>query len=164
MQVRVECLSADGKVTASSSYPTMLKFKSEPIRFVETMFKTVPLLLTGFQSEIQNLKIQEIDFTEGYEPTACFKVIIEQRAEYEAGFGIPEIYAASLHVESQLPPLKRLIWNWRKSVFVWISFISFFTQLLISLLFFRPIIFPGTTLLLLSVKAKTANKKLLWSS
>lgn len=89
MQVRVECLSADGQVTASSSYPTMLKFKSEPIRFVETMFKTVPLLLTGFQSEIQNLKIQEIDFTEGYEPTACFKVIIEQRARVRGGIRNP---------------------------------------------------------------------------
>ncbi|XP_027060997.1 seipin-2-like [Coffea arabica] len=156
-QVRVECLSSEGKVTASSSYPTMLQFKSQPIRFVGTIFKS-PLLLAGFQSEIQHLKIGVMDFTEGYEPTACFKVIIEQRAEYEAGFGIPEIYAASLHIESELPQIKRMIWYWRRSVFVWISIITFLTELIIALIFCRPVIFPGrSTIKVVGARSKVSH-------
>ncbi|KAI8007453.1 Seipin-2 [Camellia lanceoleosa] len=49
-QVRVDLLSANGKITASSSYPTMLRFKTLPIRIIETIFKTAPLL-ASFQSE-----------------------------------------------------------------------------------------------------------------
>ncbi|KAL3508790.1 hypothetical protein ACH5RR_028191 [Cinchona calisaya] len=161
-QVRVECLSSDGKVTASSSYPSMLQFKSQPIRYVETIFKSIPLL-TGFQSEVQNLKIGIIDYTEGYEPTACFKVIIEQRAEYEPGFGIPEIYSATLHIESELPQLKRLIWNWRRTIFVWTSFISFLNELVISLIFCRPIILPGRAISkVIRAKGKSSMNKISW--
>ncbi|XP_021894981.1 seipin-2-like [Carica papaya] len=42
-QVRVEFLSANGKVTASSSFPCMLQFKSHAIRFAETIIRSVPL-------------------------------------------------------------------------------------------------------------------------
>ncbi|MCD7470890.1 hypothetical protein HAX54_011092 [Datura stramonium] len=112
-QVRVDCLSANGKVTATSSYPTMLKFKSQPIRLVETAIKSIPLV-TGFQSEVQNLKLFINDFTEGFEPTTCFKVVLEKRAEYQPqGAGIPEIYAATLHVETELPQIKKIIWIWK---------------------------------------------------
>ncbi|CAI9088847.1 OLC1v1023291C1 [Oldenlandia corymbosa var. corymbosa] len=145
-QVKVESLSMDGKVTGSSSYPTMLKFKSQPIRFVETTIKSIPLL-TGFQSEVQNLKIEVNDYMEGHEPTVCFKVSVEQRAEFEPGFGIPEIYSATLHIESRLPQLRRLVWNWRRTIFVWISIVSFLTELMISLICFRAIILPGKTVL-----------------
>ncbi|XVE53114.1 hypothetical protein DITRI_Ditri02bG0178400 [Diplodiscus trichospermus] len=140
-QVRVEFLSADGKVTASSKYPCMLRFKSQTIRFAETIFKSIPLI-TGYQSESQVLNIKMNDFTEGLEPTACLKVILEQRAEFQPGAGIPEIYTASLALESELPQLKRMIWCWRRTIFVCTSIMWFLTEVLVILLFCRPMIIP----------------------
>ncbi|KAJ0103586.1 hypothetical protein Patl1_04922 [Pistacia atlantica] len=128
--VRVEFLSANGKVTASSSNQCMLQFKSQPIHFVQTILKSAPLI-AGFQSESQILNIKMNEFREGIEPTARLKVILEQRAEYKSGAGIPEIYAASLAVESQLPQLKRIIWYWRRTIFVWASFMMFLAELVI---------------------------------
>ncbi|KAG5597541.1 hypothetical protein H5410_038773 [Solanum commersonii] len=142
-QVRVDCLSSNGEVTATSSYPSMLKFKSQPIRLVETAIKSIPLV-TGFQSEVQNLKLVVNDFTEGFEPTACFKVVIEKRAEYQPeGAGIPEIYSATLHVETELPQIKKIIWIWRRTVFVWIGIFAFLCQLSFSLIFCGTLILPG---------------------
>ncbi|KAF8413670.1 hypothetical protein HHK36_001662 [Tetracentron sinense] len=140
-QVRVDFLSANGKVTASSIYPSMLRFKSQPIRYLETFLKTAPLV-AGYSSESQILKLKMRDFTEGYEPTACLKVILEQRAEYQPGAGIPEIYAASLMLETELPLIKRIIWYWRKTLFIWTSMVSFIMEILLILVFCRPIIIP----------------------
>ncbi|XP_021607328.2 seipin-2 [Manihot esculenta] len=140
-QVKVEFLSARGKVTASSSHPCILRYKSQPIRFVETIVKS-PSFLAGFQSETQTLNVEMNQFIEGLEPTAYLKVMLESRAEYKSGAGIPEIYGASLSLESDLPRLKRLIWNWRKTIFVWTSIVLFFVELMFFLLFCRPVILP----------------------
>ncbi|XP_055823290.1 seipin-2-like [Solanum dulcamara] len=162
-QVRVDCLSANGKVTATSSYPSMLKFKSEPIRLVETAIKSVPLV-TGFQSEVQNLKLVINDFTEGFEPTACFKVVLEKRAEYQPhGAGIPEIYAATLHVEIELPKIKKIIWIWRRTVFVWIGIFVFLSQLSFSLIFCRTLILPRRRITtILGNKKNVQMNKISW--
>lgn len=139
LQVKAEFLSAAGKVTASSSYPSMLKFKSQSVRFAETIFKTIPLV-AGFQSESQTLEFKFSDFTEGIEPTACLRVILEQRAEQQHGAGIPEIYSASVSLKSELPQLKKIIWCWRRTIFVWISIMTFLMELAAILLFCRPLI------------------------
>ncbi|KAL2496550.1 seipin-2-like [Forsythia ovata] len=161
-QVRVESMSARNEVLASSSYPTMLRFKSQPIRLIETMFKTVPLI-TGLQSEVQTLKIEIRDYIEGYEPTAFFKVILEQRAEFQAGSGVPEIYAASLDIESELPGLKRAIWNWRRTILVWISISSFMGELMVVLLVCRPMILPGGRSSGSGSQKKSQQNKLPWN-
>ncbi|PHT77012.1 hypothetical protein T459_20534 [Capsicum annuum] len=162
-QVRVDCLSANGKVTATSSYPTMLKFKSQPIRLVETAIKSIPLV-TGFQYEVQNLKLVINDFTEGFEPTECFKVVIEKRAEYQPqGAGIPEIYAATLHVETELPQIKRIIWIWRRTVFVWIGILVFLSQLSFALIFCRSVILPGRRFMaVIGAKKNVQKNKISW--
>ncbi|CAK7351865.1 unnamed protein product [Dovyalis caffra] len=116
-QVRVEFLSARGEVTASLRQPCIMRFKSQPIRVVETIIKSAPII-AGFVSEAQILNIKMDEFTEGLEPTAYLKVMLEQRAEYKAGAGIPEVYAASLSLESELPQLRRLIWLWKRTIFM----------------------------------------------
>ncbi|KAJ8755685.1 hypothetical protein K2173_022605 [Erythroxylum novogranatense] len=126
-QVKVKFVSGTGKVTASSSYPCMLRFKSYTIRLVETIVRSVPLL-AGFISESQILNVQMNDFTEGLEPTSFLRVIIEQRAEFNTGAGIPEIYAASLSLE--------------RTIFVWTSIIMFLTELMLVLVFCRPLLVP----------------------
>ena len=134
-------LSVKGETLASSSHPCMLQFKSEPIRLLLTFLQIAPLI-TGYGSESQKLNVKFKGFTEGDIPTACLKVTIEQRAEYRPGAGIPEMYDAYLVLESELPLFKRLLWNWKKTLFVWIAMISFMMELLCTLVCCRPIIMP----------------------
>ncbi|XP_072975722.1 seipin-2-like [Typha angustifolia] len=144
-QVRVEFLSAEGKVKSTTTQPSMLRFKSSYMHFLETFLKSVPLL-AGYSSEEQVLKIRMRGFTEGLEPTTCIRIILEQRAEFRAGAGIPEIYAASLKLESELPLFKRITWSWRRTVFIWISMGLFIFELLIVLVCCNPVLLPRTQL------------------
>ncbi|KAL0695741.1 hypothetical protein Bca4012_062921 [Brassica carinata] len=142
-QVRVDFLSADGQTLDTIRRPCMLRFRSDPIRLVQTFFKVVPLV-TGYVSEIQTLTLKLKGFAEKDTPTACLKVMIEQRAEFRPGAGIPELYDASLSLESDLPFFKKVIWKWRRTLFVWISMSMFFAELLFALVFCRPLIIPRT--------------------
>ncbi|KAH0878818.1 hypothetical protein HID58_066212, partial [Brassica napus] len=144
-QVRVDFLSADGQTLDTIRRPCMLRFRSEPIRLVQSFFKVVPLV-TGYVSEIQTLTLKLKGFAEKDTPTACLKVMIEQRAEFRPGAGIPELYDASLSLESDLPFFKRVVWKWRRTLFVWISMTLFFTELLFALVFCRSLIIPRTRL------------------
>ncbi|GMP72101.1 hypothetical protein CsSME_00030248 [Camellia sinensis var. sinensis] len=141
MKVRVDFLSASNKVLASSRHSCMLRFVSQPIRLLLTFLKIAPLV-TGYSSESQTLNVKFGGFTEGDLPTACLRVMIEQRAEFRPGAGVPEIYDASLTLESELPLLKRIIWHWKKTVFIWIGMTVFTMELLFMLLCCRPIIMP----------------------
>ncbi|KAK4386525.1 Seipin-2 [Sesamum angolense] len=140
-QVRVDFLAADGKTIASSRRPCMLQFRSQPVRHLLTLLKIVPII-TGYTSETQHLKISFRGFSEGEKPTACLRVVIEQRAEYLPGGGIPEIYAASLTLDSELPLLRKAFWSWRKTLFVWIGMAIFAIELVFALLCCKPIIIP----------------------
>ncbi|KAL3615151.1 hypothetical protein CASFOL_040812 [Castilleja foliolosa] len=140
-QVRVDFLGSDGKTLARSRRPCMLQFKSQPIRLALTMLKVAPIL-TGYTSETQNLEINFRGFIEGETPTACLSVVIEQRAEFSPGGGIPEIYDASLTLESELPLLKNVLWYWKKTLFVWISMVIFTMELFFALLCCKPIVIP----------------------
>lgn len=134
-------MSANGIVTASSSYPCMLRFKRGPIRVIEIFLRSAPLI-AGLQSETQVLDIKMSDHIEGLRPTACLKVILEQRAEFQSVAGIPQIYAGSLVLQSEIPQLRRFVWYWRRTIFVWTSIMSFLTELVFILAFFRPITVP----------------------
>ncbi|XP_047951061.1 seipin-2-like isoform X2 [Salvia hispanica] len=107
-QVRVDFLAADGQILATSRRPCVLQYRSQSIRLLHTFLKVAPIL-TGYTSETQNLKANFKDFTEGQTPTASIKVVLEQRAEYSPGAGVPEIYSASLTLESNLPLTKRIL-------------------------------------------------------
>lgn len=140
-QVRVDFLSANGKALGSLRQPCMLQFKSQPIRLLLTLFKMAPLA-AGYLSETQTLKIKFRGFTEKEMPTSCLRVTMEQRAEYRAGAGIPEIYEASLNLESELPLLKRIFWSWKTTIFVWTSMMIFAVELLFTLVCCKPVLVP----------------------
>lgn len=143
LKVRVDFLSVDGQTIGSIRRPCMLRFRSEPIRLVQTFFKVVPLV-TGYVSEIQTLSLKLKGFVEKEIPTACLKIMIEQRAEFRPGAGIPELYDASLSLVSDLPIFEKVIWKWRKTLFIWISMSMFITELLFALVCCRPLIIPRT--------------------
>ncbi|TVU10171.1 hypothetical protein EJB05_43682, partial [Eragrostis curvula] len=140
-QVKAEFLSANGKVISTSSQPCMLKFKSVHMHFIETFLRSVSLL-SGYSSESQVIRLKMRGITEGLEPTTGVRIILEQRAEFGPGAGIPEIYAASLKLEAELPLFKRILWNWRWTLFVWSSMGLFVFELLFALVCCRPCIFP----------------------
>ncbi|GAB2224768.1 hypothetical protein Drorol1_Dr00005538 [Drosera rotundifolia] len=140
-QVRVEFLASNGKPFASSSHPCMLHFKSNPIRMLLILFKIVPLV-AGYVSEAQTLKLNFKGLVVDAVPTACLKVTIEQRAEFRTGAGIPELYSASLLVESELPFLKRILWYWRTTIYVWLSMMVFMAELLLALVCCTPLLLP----------------------
>ncbi|XP_074272395.1 seipin-2 [Silene latifolia] len=143
-QVRVDFQSEKGKSLASLSHPCMLGFKSEPIRLLLTFFKIVPLV-AGYVSESQTVNLKFRGYRESIVPSGCLKVTIEQRAEFRAGAGIPEVYDAFINLESELPFLKRVLWYWRKTLFVWLSMMLFVMELLFALLCCRPLILPRAT-------------------
>lgn len=141
MKVRVDLLGGGGQVLASGRRPCMLQFKSQPIRLLLTFLKVAPLL-TGYASETQDINLKFKGFTEGGTPTSCLRVTIEQRAQFQPASGIPEIYSASLVLESQQPLLKKILWSWRNTLFVWISLTMFIIELVFTLVCCTPIIIP----------------------
>lgn len=156
-KVRVESVSMKGDVIMGWSYPTMLRFKSKPVRVIQTLINSVPLI-AGFQSEVQTLKIVMPEFTQGEVPTASFKVVLEQRAEFKSGSGVPEIYGGSLEIASELPQLKRMLWSWRRTLFVWMAFSIFVVKVVVFFVFCRPLVFPRGT----GSKKKSWPHKIAW--
>ncbi|KAK9055936.1 hypothetical protein SSX86_027023 [Deinandra increscens subsp. villosa] len=140
-QVRVNFLSNDGKILASSRQPLMLQFKSQSIRLVSTFFNLASLL-SGYSSETQTLDIKFRGYIEKEVHTYCSQVVIEQRAEFARRGGVPEIYSASLKIESKLPFVKRMLWYSKWLIYMWISIMTYIMELLFTLLCCRPIIFP----------------------
>ncbi|KAL4368956.1 hypothetical protein GQ457_05G035850 [Hibiscus cannabinus] len=141
-QLRTDFLSINGETLASSSHPCMMRFKSLPIRLLLTLFKAAPLV-SGFVFEIQTLNLKIKRLNRGPVP-ACLKIVLEQRASHGPGAGIPELYGASLVLESELPFIKRIIWYWRKTVFIWVSIASFATELLFISVCCRCVLLPHT--------------------
>lgn len=141
LKVRVDFLSGNGQRLASTRQPCMLQFRSPPIRLMLTFLKLAPLV-TGYSSESQTLNIKFRGYTERNEPTSCLRVILEQRAEFTKRGGIPEIYEAFLKLESQPPFLKRILWYWKGTVYIWISITIFVVELLFTLVCCTPIIVP----------------------
>ncbi|CAN8316157.1 unnamed protein product [Cochlearia groenlandica] len=143
-QIRVDFLSANGRILSSLRRPCIVRFRSEPIRLVKTFLKIVPLV-TGYVSEIQTLNLKLTSFVEkDMIHTACLKVTIEQRAEFRPGAGIPEIYGASLLLVSEHPFFRKMIWNCRRTLFVLIGMSVFITELVFALVFFTSLIIPRT--------------------
>ncbi|KAG6420571.1 hypothetical protein SASPL_117104 [Salvia splendens] len=62
--------------------------------------------------------------------------------KYSHGAGAPEIYSASLTLESNLPLPKRILWFWKKTLFVWVSMAVLMIELVFALLCCRPLIIP----------------------
>ncbi|XP_071739775.1 seipin-2-like [Rutidosis leptorrhynchoides] len=140
-QVRVDFLSGNGQRLASSRQPCMLHFRSQPIRLMLTLLKLAPLI-TGYSSETQTLKIKFKGYTERNVPTSCLRVILEQRAEFTKGAGVPEIYEAYMKLESQQPFLKRILWSWKGTLYIWTTIMIFMVELLFTLVCCTPVIVP----------------------
>uniref|UniRef100_A0A7N0ZRN8 Seipin n=1 Tax=Kalanchoe fedtschenkoi TaxID=63787 RepID=A0A7N0ZRN8_KALFE len=140
-QVQFEALSANGETLAAMSRPCTVQYKSVPLRLVLTLLEMVPLV-TGYRLESQTRHVKMGTFTEGASPTACFKVTMDGRAEFPSGAGVPEVYSASLTIESRHIFLRQFLWYLKPLVFLWIGFMFFTMELFFVLLFCRSIVLP----------------------
>nr|XP_043623134.1 seipin-2-like [Erigeron canadensis] len=155
-QVRVDFLSVDGKRLASTRQPCMLHYRSQPIRLILTFLKLAPLI-SGYSSESQTLNIKFRGYTERDDPLSCLRVTLEQRAEYTKGAGVPEIYEAFLKIESQPPFLKRILWSWKGTVYIWVSLMIFLIEMLFTLVCCTPMIVPRLQPRSVSVNANASR-------
>ncbi|KAK1441542.1 hypothetical protein QVD17_07526 [Tagetes erecta] len=138
-QVVAESLSVNGDVITTSSRPCMLRFRSQPVRMMQTFLMAVPLLL-GIKSEIQMVNVPLLKYKERYyHRTQFIKISLVPRAGTPY---LPQIYEANLIVSSELPWMKRMVRNWKWTFSVWTSLYVFLLNLLVLVCFFRSLLFP----------------------
>ncbi|KAL5997439.1 hypothetical protein ACLOJK_008369 [Asimina triloba] len=138
-QLTAEAISATGGILAKSSQPCMLRFRSLPVRLIRTLVMAVPLLL-GITCETQEIRLPILSYKEGYPRTEEIKVRLKAKAGSPAG--VPELYAAQLLLNSQLPWTKALVYKWKWTFCVWASMYICISFLITLLCFMRPVIFP----------------------
>ncbi|MFS7936472.1 putative Seipin family protein [Helianthus anomalus] len=139
-QVVAESLALNGDVITSSSRPCMLRFRSQPVRLMQTFFMAVPLLL-GITSEIQTVNVPLLKYKERYyHRTQFIRISLVPRAGTPF---LPQIYEANLIVSSELPWMKRVVRNWKWTFSVWTSLYIYLMLLLVLICFFRSMLFPA---------------------
>ncbi|XP_076955134.1 seipin-1-like [Bidens hawaiensis] len=140
-QVVAESLSMNGDIITSSSRPCMLRFRSHPVRLMQTFVMAVPLFL-GITSETQTVNVPLLKYKERYyHRTQFIKISLVPRAGTPF---LPQVYEAKLIVSSELPWMKRLIRNWKWTFSVWTSLYTYLMLLLVFVCFFRSMLFPAT--------------------
>ncbi|XP_002976810.2 seipin-1 [Selaginella moellendorffii] len=146
-QVAAEILSARNEVVVRSSRPCMLRFQSVPIRYARTLIYSVPVLL-DVAGEYQILELEMINLRRPRASpvhVASVKVLLEPRAGFGPGSGLPELYASEIQIRADLPWKKSLVYKWRRTLYVWSATVLFVTELGIVLCCFRQLLIPKKT-------------------
>ncbi|XP_024544198.1 seipin-2 [Selaginella moellendorffii] len=120
-QVTAEILAVNGVVLSRFTHPCMLRYRSRPIRYAKTAMLAVPLIL-GLEVESQTLVLKLVEAYEERSSSSypgSAKILLEPRAGFGPGAGLPEIYNAEVLVQSQLPWLKSVLYKWKWTCYVW---------------------------------------------
>lgn len=137
-QVTAEVMLATGDIMARSSRPCMLRFRSLPVRLIQTSIMSLPVVM-GITGETQEIRVQILKYKEGYPRTEAIKVTLKPKAGSTA---LPELYAARIFINSQPPWRKELVHNWKWTFYVWSSLYMYIMLLMILVGCCKPIIFP----------------------
>lgn len=139
MQLSAELISEQGNVIARSSHPSMLRFRSWPIRYARTFVMGVPLLF-GMMSETQRLTFPALKHKEAtYPRTQDIRLTLIPRAGTSS---LPQFYDAEVVLISRPPWLKEMVYRWKWTFCVWTTLYIFMMLLLFLVLFLKPLIFP----------------------
>ncbi|KAJ8751907.1 hypothetical protein K2173_000653 [Erythroxylum novogranatense] len=141
-QLTSELISANGNVTAKSSQPCMLPFRSPPVRLARTLLMSFPILI-GIAEETQKISIQIIKHKERYPTTEFIKITMYPRAGTSF---LPQFYEAEILVNSKLPWIKALIRNWKWTFYVWTSIYVYIIIVILILCCCRPLLFSITAM------------------
>lgn len=123
---------------ATSGQPCMLRFRSSPVRLMQTFIMGLPIVM-GIFGETQEIRVKNLKHKEGYLRTEAIKVTLKPRAGSTA---LPELYAARIIINSQLPWRKELVCNWKWTFYVWSSLCTYIMLLMILFSCCKPIVFP----------------------
>lgn len=139
-QLTAELISTQGKVIAKSSHPSMLRFRSWPIRYTRTFFMGVPLLL-GIISETQRVTFPALKHKEASFPrTGDIRITLMPRA---GTLSLPQFYDAELIVNSRPPWAKEVVYRWKLTFCVWTTLYIFVMFVVFLVIFLKPLIFPA---------------------
>ncbi|KAK1294010.1 hypothetical protein QJS10_CPA16g00609 [Acorus calamus] len=136
-QVTAEGISIGGDIIIKSSQPCMLRYRSLPIRLMQTFVMSIPLL-TGVVSETQRITIKVLDYKETSQRTGAIKLRIRPRS---GTLDLPHLYGAEMVMHSQLPWKKELVYNWKWTIFVWATLYVYITLLILLVFCFKQLFF-----------------------
>eukprot|EP00249_Psilotum_nudum_P021817 c28263_g1_i1 orf=401-2995(-) len=142
-QLSAELLSVDGEMIFRSSRPCMLQFQSVPVRLTKTFLLGLPLLV-GLVGESQTLVVPLLEYREQLIPTKSVRILLQPKAGFPMGAGIPEIYSAEIHIQSHLPWLKHLVLKWKWTFYVWSCLTLYVLVIMAVLCCCRHVIVPKT--------------------
>lgn len=139
-QIMAQVISSNGKIIASSSHPSMLQYRSHPVRLMHTFMMGFPILL-GLTRETQKIKVQMLNYKEdSHLRTEAIRITLMPRAGTPH---LPQLYEAEILMHSRLPWVKALVHNWKWTFYVWTSLHIYIMLLGLILCFFRPLLlFP----------------------
>ncbi|KAL1532859.1 seipin-1-like [Salvia divinorum] len=141
-QLSAELISGQGSVIARSSHPSMLRFRSWPIRYARTFLMGMPLVF-GMTSETQRVTFPALKHREAaYPRTEDIRLTLIPRAGTSA---LPQFYDAEVVVNSRPPWLKEVVYRWKLTLSVWTSLYIFVMLVMLLVLFLKPLIFPATS-------------------
>lgn len=138
-QLTAELISVQGSVITKSSHPSMLRFRSWPIRYARTLLMGVPLLL-GIIAETQRVTFPALKHKEAtYPQTEDIRITLIPRAGTSA---LPQFYDAQVVVNSRPPWAKEVVYRWKLTLCVWTTFYTFVMMVMFLVVFLKPLIFP----------------------
>ncbi|KAJ3671946.1 hypothetical protein LUZ60_008025 [Juncus effusus] len=133
-QVTAGAVSSKEEIIAASSQPYMLHFSSLPIQLMRTFFMGLPLLF-GFCSETQKLSIPILCYTESKYRTNLIMVKLKPRA---GTTDLPQIYTSEVKINTQLPWMKQMVYNWKLTLYVWTTFYVYGFLMIVILCYLKP--------------------------
>ncbi|KAL8544713.1 hypothetical protein ACS0TY_005083 [Phlomoides rotata] len=139
-QLSAELISFQGNVIKKASHPSMLVFRSWPIRYTRTFLMGVPLLL-GITTETQRITFPILKHKEAA-GTEHVRITLFPRAGTSA---LPQFYGAQVVVRSRPPWTKELVYNWKLTFCVWTTMSIFMMFVSVVVFFLKPLISPVMT-------------------
>nr|CBX25400.1 hypothetical_protein [Oryza brachyantha] len=118
--IKSEAISMSGTTIASAAQPYMIRYKSSPIRLMQTTLLCLPLAM-GIRSESQTANLRLFHYREGHgrhRRTALIRVLLQPRA---MAAQLPQVYQAEIIVQTALPWTKELVRALKWTLCVWVS-------------------------------------------
>uniref|UniRef100_A0A0E0MJM5 Seipin n=1 Tax=Oryza punctata TaxID=4537 RepID=A0A0E0MJM5_ORYPU len=131
-QIKSEAMSASGITIASTTQPYMIKYKSSPIRLMQTALLCVPLTM-GIRSERQSGNLKLLHYREGHgrhKRTGLIRVMLQPRA---TTVHLPQVYKAEIVVQTTLPWTKELARSLKWTLCVWVSLSVYISILVLAI-------------------------------
>ncbi|GBG66868.1 hypothetical protein CBR_g70744 [Chara braunii] len=132
-QVTVQLLSSHEDVLAQSTRPSIMRFRSLPVRLVRSALLLMPIVC-GFIDDDQDIKLHVIKgYVEREVPVAMIRVMLDARAGMSLKEGLPEVYGADLIVDTTPRGVRAFVHRWKLTSFVWGAFGLLFVEIIVLL-------------------------------